>query len=163
MNDENMPDVDEIKARLREEEAAMGGDSIPVTEDVEAMKEDEKGQTGNVTDALRNLGQQIAQTVHTAWDSEERKELERELREGMQQFAAEMDKAFNEAKSSPAGQRAQEEAAELKESIEKGELAPKIQNSLVQGLHWLSDELGKLANQFTAPGKGPAGDETEKG
>lgn len=156
MNDEQTPDVDELKARLRAEE-----NDIPVEEDVEAMKADEKAQTGDISDALRNLGQQFVNTIQTAWDSEERKEVEEELRDGMQQFAAEVDKAFKQVKGSPAGKRAQEEAAEFKDSIDKGEFAPKMQNSLVQGLQWLSDELGKLADQFTAPEKSPAGDDAE--
>jgi soluble cytochrome b562 len=156
MNDEPMPDVDELKARLQAEET-----DIPVEEDVEGLKGEEKGSANNVTEALRNLGQQLANTMQAAWDSSERKEIEKELREGMQQFAAEVDKAFNQAKTSPAGQRAQEEAAELKESFEKGELAPKIQSNLVQGLHWLSDELGKLADQFTTKEKAPDGEDTD--
>ena len=142
MNDE-MPDVDELKARLKAEE-----NEIPV-EDVEGMKADEQEREGNVADALRNLGQQFVYTMQAAWDSDERKQVEKEMRDGMQQFAAEVDKAFNEVKGSPAGKRAQEEAADLKDSFEKGEFAPRMQKSMVQGLQWLSDELGKLADQFT--------------
>jgi hypothetical protein len=156
MSDEQMPDVDELKARLKAEETY-----VPVDEDVAAKKEDEKRESGDIAEALRNLGQQFANTMQAAWDSAERKEIEKELREGMQQFSAEVDKAFQQAKTSPAGQRAQEEAAELKDSFEKGELAPKIQGSLVQGLHWLSDELGKLADQFARTEKAPDGDGSE--
>ncbi len=58
MNDEQMPDVDELKARLQTEET-----DIPVDEDVEAMKAGEMGQSSDIAEALRNLGQQFVSTV----------------------------------------------------------------------------------------------------
>ena len=48
----------------------------------------------------------------------------------------------------------------------RAELGKKTQSSLAKGLRWFSDELGKLADSFTAVEKEPedmaAGEETEE-
>jgi len=140
MSADQVPDVDDIKARLKEE--------IPVEEEAASGKQDDAGGD-NFVDALRNLGYQFAQSVQTAWQSEQRQEVEDEIRKGVQHFAKEMDKVFREAKESPVGQKAQSEAKEFKTSFSEGDAGRKTREGVVQGLHWLAEELDKLAGQFT--------------
>ncbi len=150
MTEEQYPDPEDIKARLRAD--------IPIEE--EGMEDLKQGQTqgeGDVVEALRNLGEQLSRTVKAAWESPQRQEIEQEIRQGMKELATEVDKAFKEVKQSPAGQRVREEATEVKSNIESGEAARRARNSLSQGLHWLSTELAKLADQFQ-----PAGQTAEK-
>lgn len=152
MSDEQTPSVEEIKARI-------GIDNeIPVDEepvDTESMK---NGEQPDFVVELRNLGRQFADTLNTAWNSQERQKFETEVREGMKSFADEMDKAFQEIKKSPVTQKAKEEAASFKTKVETGEVGQKTKSGLAQGLSWLSDELAKLANQFTPAEKSPEGD-----
>ena len=150
MNTEEVPDVEEIKARLKEE--------IPVEDDSENLKHGGDSDSANVDDALRNLGQQFARTFQTAWNSEQRLQVQKEIQQGVQHFAQEMEKVFQEAKESPAGQKARQEAAEAKANLEQGEFGQKARTSAVQGLHWLSEELGKLADQFSPTSKDSGGD-----
>ena len=56
--------------------------------------------------------------------------------------------------SDPA-QKAKSEAAEFKDKAESGDIGMKTRSSLAMGLRWFSDELGKVADSFTAPEKGP--------
>lgn len=98
---------------------------------------------------FREFGRQIADTLRTAWSSEERQKVEAELREGVQSFAAEFDKMIRELREGTAGQKIKEEAAELKTQVESGEFGRKARTTIVQGLRWLSDELSKVADQFT--------------
>jgi hypothetical protein len=143
MSDEQTPSVEEIKARIGIE------NEIPVDEepvDSESMKD---GEQPDFVVELRNLGRQFADTLNTAWNSQERQKFETEVREGMKSFADEMDKAFQEIKKSPVTQKAKEEASTFKTKVETGEVGQKTKSGLAQGLSWLSDELAKLANQFT--------------
>lgn len=143
MNDEQVPSVEEIKERLKVE--------IPVEEE-ETAKAETKRDFG---EELKNLGKQFADTVQTAWNSEERHRVEGEIRSGVKSFAAEVDKAIKEAKESQAAAKVKEEAAEIKTKIETGDFGKKAREGLVQGLQWLSEELGKLAEQFTPSEKSP--------
>lgn len=152
MSDNEVPDVTEIKARLAEEipveeEELAGAAKAGAAEDVDVSAE------------LKNLGRQLAETFKTAWASEERKKVEGEIRQGVKTFVEEMDKAIREVKKSPAAQKVREEAAEIKTRAEAGELSQKTKANMAQGLRWLSEELEKLANQFTPQEKQPPAEE----
>ncbi|MFQ5578649.1 MAG: hypothetical protein ACE5G8_16860 [Anaerolineae bacterium] len=142
MSDEQTPSVEEIKERLKVD--------IPVEE--EPVKAETKR---DITGELKELGRQFADTVQSAWNSEERQHVEGEIREGVKSFVNEVDKAIREAKESQAAARVKEEAAEIKSKIETGEFGRKTRSGLVQGLQWLSEELGKLAEQFAPAEKAP--------
>lgn len=106
-------------------------------------------EKSDIADELRNLGKQFANTLDAAWNSEERQRVEGEIREGLQNFADEVSKLFNEAKESSAGQRVRTEAEKATHKVSEAELGTKAKSSLAQGLGWLSNELGRLANKFT--------------
>ena len=145
MTDEQGPDVDDVKIRLSKDE-------IPVDDETEYKAEEARS---DVVDELRNLGRQFGETMRTAWNSEERRRFEREMREGVQTFAQEVDKAFKDVVASEPAQKAKSEAADFKEKASSGELGTKTQSSLAKGLRWFSDELSKLADSFTPSEKGP--------
>lgn len=117
-------------------------------EEVAAKKEEVKA---DVSDALRDLGRQFAETIQTAWNSQERREFESEVREGVERFADEVQKVFHEAKDSPAVKKVKEEANEAKVKVEQKDLSRKARASVVDGLQWLSQELNRLAEQFNPP------------
>jgi hypothetical protein len=150
MSDEQTPSVEEIKERLKVD--------IPVEE------EPIKAETGqrDISNELKELGRQFADTVQTAWHSEEKQRIENEVRQGVKSFVDEVDKAIREAKESQAAAKVKEEATEVKSKIESGEFGQKTREGLVQGLQWLSEELGKLAEQFTVAEKSPTADSSEE-
>lgn len=142
MNEEEIPNVDEIKDRLKIE--------IPVEEEPTPAKEPE----GDIAEELKNLGRQLADTLRTAWNSQERQRLESEIRRGVKSFADEVGKAVHEIKDSPPAQRAREEVGQIRTKVETGELGNKAKSNMAQGLHWLSEELERLSKQFTPAEKG---------
>lgn len=132
---------------------------IPVEEDEPKAQAAPEAQS-EVVDELRSLGKQLAETFRTAWHSSERKQVQAEVREGIRSFGEEVDKVIKEVRSGKAGQKIREEATELRQQAETGELQRKARHGLEQGLRWLSDELEKLTDQFTAEEKEPdVGDE----
>ena len=139
MSDEQVPDVQEIKERMKVE--------IPVEEEV--SKADM--QSVDVADELKDLGRQFADTLRTAWNSQERQRIENEIREGIKSFANELDKAISEAKDSQTAARVREEAEQVVNKVESTDVGRRVRSGLVQGLQWLSEELGRLADQFTPP------------
>ena len=156
MTDEQIPDVDDVKIRLSKDE-------IPVDDETEYKSEE---QSTEVVDELRNLGRQFGETMRTAWNSEERRQFEAEIREGVQTFAQEIDKVFKDVAASEPAQKAKTEATDLRDKAASADIGQKTQSSVAKGLRWFSDELGKLADSFTAPEKGPedvtAAEETEE-
>jgi hypothetical protein len=45
-----------------------------------------------------------------------------------------------------------EEAGQVVNKVESTDVGRRVRGGLVQGLQWLSEELGKLAEQFTPSG-----------
>lgn len=146
MSDEQTTNVDQIKQdeRMKIE--------IPVEEEGTGGKKAE----GDIAEEFKRLGRQFADTLETMWNSEERRRVEAEIREGVRSFADEVDKVIRNARQSPAVSRVKEEAVGVKERVETGEVTDRAREGVVQGLRWLSNELERLANQFTKPSAAPA-------
>lgn len=119
---------------------------IPVEEDPAAKSAPSSTDVG---EEFKRLGRQFAATLEGIFTSEEARRVETEIRAGMKTFANEVEKAFNEAKDSPAATRMKDEAAGVKDRVETGEFGRKAQEGMVSGLRWLSTELERLADQFS--------------
>ena len=132
------------------------GDEIPFEDETAYKAQSEEPE---VVSELRNLGQQFAETLRTAWNSEERKEFEREMREGVQTFAGEIDKAFQDVKASDPAQKVRSEAEDFKTKADSGDVVQKTRASLSQGLRWFSEEMARVADSFTPEEKGPPADD----
>lgn len=146
MTEEHDPNIDDLK----EEEHIK----IEIEEETPHDR-GKQSAPGEVSDALRDLGRQFAETIQSAWNSQERKEFEKEVREGVNRFGEEVNKVFNEARQSPTAKKVKEEASEVRTRVESGEVTRKARSGLVEGLQWLSQELARLAEQFSPPEKGP--------
>lgn len=149
-NNHETPSVEEIKLRLKEEEIAV---------DEEAPAAGNGAARPEVIDELTHLGKQFADTLRKAWDSAERQRFESEVREGVRSFADEVDKMIREVKEGTAGQKLRSEAVDLREQVQTGDLSRRARESLVKGMRWLSEEMGKLADQFTPAPKSADDDE----
>ena len=150
MAKEKQPEQEDIDIKL--------GDDIPF-EDESTYKAEEAQADADVVDELRNLGQQFGETIRSAWNSEERRQFENEMREGVQTFTGEIGKAFDEILASDPAKKAKSEAADFKNRAESGDLAEKTRSSLGLGLRRFSEELAKMADSFTPGEKEPPQEE----
>ncbi len=139
MSEGKDPDIEEIKEQIE----------IPVEEDVDQLKADEKASDGpDLVAEFQTFGRTFAEAFDTAWNSEERKRVEEEVRAGVKTFADEVDKVIREAKKSRAGERMTKEAEEMAKQVESSEIGRRALEGIAQGLSWMSVEMGKLAEQF---------------
>ena len=145
MSDTNTPN-DEI---IEEIEIKIDDD------DIAGLKADEKSKGPDLAEEFRSFGRQFAQTVEAAWNSEERVRIEQEIREGVNSFVNEVDAVIREAKDGERAKKLADNAVGMKDRAESSDLGLKARESIAQGLSWLSDEFGKLADQFTQAEKSP--------
>ena len=125
-------------------------------EDVTAEEDNSPSTSGmNIEEELRKFGQQLADTIQSALNSEEVKKVQADMQAGMQKFADEMGSAFNNAKESDTGQKVTQKVNE----IDSSEVAQSFKKGVSQGLRWLSQELGKLSEAIE--GDGPPADEDD--
>lgn len=141
-DNQDMPNVEEIKDRLK-------GEAVHVEDETLRIEEEDLKDTGqNVADELGNIGRKLAETLRGAWDSEERSKFENELKAGVRQFADEVDKIIREVRSGNVGAKVQEGTSKAREEVKMDDLGERAKSGLTKGLRWLSDEMGKLADQF---------------
>ena len=116
-------------------------------EDVTASESESKSTKDgvNLEEELKNLGRQFAETIQSAWNSEEVKKIETEVRDGMKKFADEVSNIFSEVKESKAGQK----MGETVNQVDSTEVAQTFKKGVAQGLQWLSQELGKISESMT--------------
>lgn len=152
-DNQEMANVEEIKERLKGEAVKIEDETIRIEE------EDLKDAGHNVVDEMGNLGRKFAETLRGAWDSEERTKFENELKAGVRQFADEIDKIIREVRSGNVGAKFQAETSKVREEVKADDFADRAKGSLTKGLRWLSDEMGKLADQFSAKDEGDVADD----
>ena len=117
----------------------------PIKIDVEDIEtETAQADTKSIPDELRDLGQQFAETIQNAWNSEERVKLEDDIKLGFKNFGEELNTMFNKAKESDAAQRIRDEASR----VEASDAADKVRQTISQGIQWLSEELAKLSEKL---------------
>ena len=146
MSEEKNPSVEDLKADEKEKV-----ERIVIEEDDLDPKEDKQGY--DVAAEFQHLGQQLGETLQSAWESDERKRIEKEVREGVQSFVAEIDKVLQDVRSSESTAKFREEAVGAKAKVEESEFGQKAREGIVEGLRWLSEGLNELAIKFTPPEK----------
>jgi hypothetical protein len=122
---------------------------------MEVKMAEEGRPTTNITDELSRLGNQVAEALRLAWESEERKRLQTEVVEGMQKFTAELDTAVKRASESEKTKRIVNQTQEVFVKAQQSEVADDVREGLLTGLQSLNRELGRLLERLDA-GK-PAG------
>jgi soluble cytochrome b562 len=146
MTDEQEPGIEDLKAQEKE-----NVERIVIEED--DLDTDGTRSGHDITAELQKLGHQLGETLQSAWESEERKRMEKEVREGMQSFVAEIDKVLQGVKVVDKTGKLKEDALGAKTKVEESELGQKARIGIVEGLHWLSQGLNELAIKFTPPEK----------
>ncbi len=131
---------------------------VPIEEEVTKV-DVAASESVNVSEELGRLGSQFAETLKTAWNSEERQKFEKDVREGIHSFASEIDKAIDNVKSSETTQKVSGEASQAAKNAEASDVGQKTKAGVAQGLQWLSVELSSIAEKFSAP-ENPSEDES---
>ena len=139
---------DEINELKAEERLKI---EIPMEEDEPVAKP--ASTTMNVTEEFQKLGRQFANTLESAWNSDERQQVEGEVRAGLRSFADEVDKIIRDVKTSPATEKVAETATGAKERVGSSDVGQKTMGGIAGGLRWLGHELGNIADHFGAPEK----------
>jgi ElaB/YqjD/DUF883 family membrane-anchored ribosome-binding protein len=111
---------------------------------------------------FENLGDNLKKMFIGAWESEQRKNLQEEIEEGLAGLGKTLKQTSNEIQESETGQRVKSEAEDLRDRVRSGEVETKIRSDLQSVLHKLNKELEKVipaAPQTDEGGDEEAGDE----
>jgi hypothetical protein len=123
-------------------------------------------------DELNRLGGKFVEVVEVAWNSDQRRRIEDDLRKGLQSLAVSLEDGLRHLGESKQTQEFVDTAEEVAESVTAKVRSSKIANELAAalavGLRSLSERMDRLAKDMQAksggqgaPGAGDKPDETQ--
>ncbi len=86
----------------------------------------------NLADEFRNLGKNIVDAVHTAWERPERKRLQEDIEKGLSEFGSAIRQEADKFNESPTSQRMKSDAEKI----------------LLAALQAVNSELEKVTDKF---------------
>jgi hypothetical protein len=114
--------------------------------------------TGELSDELRALGENLRSVFQAAWDSDDRRRLQQEIESGIGELADSLSKAAREFSDSETGKQMKQDAREFGDRLQSGELESKVREDLTTILRKVNEELGRASSSWSSrPPSGPEG------
>lgn len=117
----------------------------------------ERKQAG-VTRELQELGRQLVSTARTAWQSEQRRELQQDITMGLRSVADQLNEAVESVRLNPRSEAMKERVSKVTSSARASDLVDDARGTLASGLRELNEQLRRLTERLeredraTAPG-----------
>jgi hypothetical protein len=124
------------------DEGSNGHQDIPENEQPAEEKPDLVAELGA-------LGKRFGEALEAAWHSEERVQLQKDIKEGMDRFATEVNKSIKDIRASDTAQRVEEGVQKAASDVKSGKVADEVRKATVTALRSLSDALERMASSFT--------------
>ena len=146
--------------------ASAGSESTQsgTTKDQSTQNQQEAGQ--ELIDELTRLGQKFVAVVEVAWNSEQRKKIEEDLRTGLVSVAGSLEEGFKRVSTSKEAKEAVNAAEEVADKVRTSKIAVELSDALAQGLRSLSEQLDKLTEEMkqksATPGKSASSGSTAR-
>lgn len=103
-----------------------------------------KFSTDDLASEFKQLGDNLKKVFVDAWESEQRKNLQKDIGQGLAELGDSLKRTAEEIQESETGQRVVSEAEDLRERVRSGEVEEKIRSDLQSLLHKLNEELEKV-------------------
>lgn len=112
-----------------------------------------------LVEELGRLGRKLAEVLETAWNSDQRREIEQDLRKGLSRVAESLEAGLQTVSEKEETRRvldkAETAADNLGDKARRSEVANELAVGLTKGLHALGDQLDRLAQEMRASQPGP--------
>jgi hypothetical protein len=117
---------------------------------------DNQNQEENITDELRQLGENLINAVTAAWDRPERKKLQKEIEEGLTELSQTLKNEAQSFNESPTGQQLKSDVEDLRQRVRSGEAETEVRSELLNALKTVNSELKKAVKKIQGE-ESPAG------
>lgn len=108
-------------------------------------------QSDSISDELNELGRNLRDALQSAWESEERRKLQKEIEDGLANLGESLSKAADDFSNSPTGQNLKEDVKDIHERWKTGEVRSKVHSEIVEALRKVNVELQKATQKSPSP------------
>ncbi len=127
-------------------QSSSQGDAQPSGAQSQSGATQQPGQ--ELLDELTQLADKFATVVKSAWNSEQRKQVEHDVRSGLTTMAASLEDGFRQVATSNEAKDLQVKATEVGEKVTSSKFFADLTSALTTGLRGLSDQLDKVASDL---------------
>ncbi|HSB67510.1 MAG TPA: hypothetical protein VLD65_13115 [Anaerolineales bacterium] len=113
----------------------------------DANPNETKTPNDNISDQLNELGKNLREALRSAWETEERRKLQKEIEEGLANLGASLSQAAKDFENSPAGQSLKEDVKDMEERWKSGEVGSKVRSDIAEALRKVNAELQKATRK----------------
>jgi hypothetical protein len=115
----------------------------------ESAGERAKAASGQeLIDELTRLGQKFVEVVEVAWNSEQRKKAEHDLRVGLEHVATSLEDGIKRVSSTKEAKEFVGAAEDVAGKVRSSKIASELSGALAEGLRTLSEQMDKLATDM---------------
>jgi hypothetical protein len=142
-----------LETRISERGDIMTEEQTPGTE--------ERAPSSEILDELHALGQQLATTVKSLWESDESRKLREEIEQGFVELGHQVETAVESARESEAAKQLSEQVKDTMEKARESDIPAKMEDYLVTGLRELNTQVSKMVTSLESSGTPKEETETE--
>lgn len=104
---------------------------------------------GKISDEFRTLGENLLKALNSVWDSPERKKLQQEIEDGLNQLATTLRSEASTFNESSTGQQLKSDFEDLRQRVRSGEAEAKAREELLKALKLINAELDKVTSRWS--------------
>lgn len=101
----------------------------------------ENGNPATISEELHQLGRNLHQIIDSAWESQERIQLEAELSKGLTDLGNSFKKSFEEFSQSETGKQIRNNLDEINQQIQENKVDEKVQSEVINILRKINVEI----------------------
>ncbi len=110
-----------------------------------------KAPKNNISEELDELGKNLRDALRSAWESEERRKLQKDIEDGLANLGESLSQAAREFSSSETGQNLKEDVKDMRDRWRSGEMGSKVHSEIMEALRKINTELQKTVKQNPPP------------
>jgi uncharacterized phage infection (PIP) family protein YhgE len=138
--------MDDTQAKDQQGAAAPGTDSASESGQPQAAPGQE------LLNELTVLADKFAGVVRVAWNSDQRKQIETDVKTGLNSLATSLEDGFKQVSTSPEAKDLQAKATEVGDKVTSSKLMADLTDALKTGLRSISDSLDKFSQEMQEKG-----------
>ncbi len=109
----------------------------------------EPNQPDDLSGEFRALAQNLKTALSTAWESEERKQLQSDIQSGLNELGQALDEAATEFRASETGQKLETDLNDLGEKVRSGEVEDNLRQGLLSALQAINVHIQKATDSWS--------------
>jgi len=113
----------------------------------------------DLTAQFQELGQRLVSTARSAWQSEQRQELQQEITDGLRTVRDQLNEAVDTARTSArnqnVGETVKEQVGKASETLRSNDLLDELRTGLATGLRELNEQLQRISERLERRGDTP--------